>query len=316
MKVDLRRALRRDWLPVAGVLCAACGPDAVVWADRDAPSYPLPAPSADLGATSPEAHADSLLRVAVATQVACVTPATGSLVCRTAPAAAPSVATLPADAVGSACPASLRLAAARGVERVAVWWSTRPDRTARLLAARSRDGGATWSAPLAVDTLDRGASGCERPAPSVAIDSANGFVHVAYSMRAPEGEGVFYAHQMDPRAPFEPPQVVVYGGRPSAVAVASDGDLVTVAFEDPNNGGRPFVSLAVSRTAGHTIDHRIAVSGRSVASVRPAVAVRGRQVAVGWIERPSPRTLAATDDPAQAAGAEAGFIVVRTGMVR
>ena len=141
-------------------------------------------------------------------------------------------------------------------------------------------------------------------------------MHVAYSMRAPEGEGVFYAHQMDPRVRFEAPLVVVYGDRPSAVGLASDGDLVAIAYEDPNTAGRPFVSLAVSRTAGHTIDDRLAVSGRGMAAVRPAVAVRGRRVVVGWVERASPRTIAATDDPAQAAGPESGFLVVRSGTVR
>jgi hypothetical protein len=256
-----------------------------------------------VGPASPEAVADSLLRDAVARRLG-------------VPALGRETAALPADPSGAACPGSLRVAAGRGADRVAVWWSARPDQSARLLASRSPDGGATWSAPLPVDTLDRTTTGCDRPAPAVALDTANGFVHVAYSMRAPEGEGVFYAHQMDPRVRFEPPLVVVYGDRPSAVGVASDGDVVAVAYEDPNTAGRPFVSLAVSRTAGHTIDDRLAVSGRSMAAVRPAVAVHGRTLVVGWVERPSPRTLAGTDDLAQAAGAEAGSLVVRTGTLR
>ena len=131
----------------------------------------------------------------------------------------------------------------------------------------------------------------------------------------PEGEGVFYAHQMDPRAAFEPPQVVVYGDRPSAVSVASDGDLLAIAYEDPNTGGRPFVSLALSRTAGHGIQERLAVSGRSVTSVRPAVAVRGRQLAVGWVERPAPAPSSA-GPAAERTAAAPGFAVVRGGTVR
>jgi hypothetical protein len=259
---------------------------------------------AELGTHGPGAVADSMLLEAVHRQLG--TPGAATL----------APASLPRDPALQACPASLRVAAGRGDVRVAVWWSPRPDRSARLLASRSTDAGATWGAPLDVDTLDRSASGCDRPAPAVAVDSANGYVHVAYSMRAPEGEGVFYAHQMDPRAAYEPPQVIVYGDRPSAVSIASDGDLLAIAYEDPNTGGRPFVSLALSRTAGHGIEERIAVSGRSVASVRPAVAVRGRSVAVGWIERPSPRTLAATDEPAQVAGSEGSFLVIRRGTVR
>jgi hypothetical protein len=303
MTFDLPRVTRRGWLPAAAVLCAACASDAVVWSDREPPSIPIPPPSAELGVRGPDAVADSLLRDAVQRQLADGTPR---------PLAAP--ATLPGDP--TACPTSLRVAAGPGTVRVAVWWAQRPDRSSRLLASRSTDGGTTWGTPLSVDTLDRSTGGCDRPAPAVAVDSANGFVHVVYSMRAPEGEGVFYAHQMDPRAAFEPPQVVVYGDRPSAVSVASDGDLLAVAYEDPNTAGRPFVSLAISRTAGHTIAERLAVSGRSVASVRPAVAVRGRTLAVGWVERPSPRTLSATEDPGQAAGSEGSFLVLRRGTVR
>ena len=76
------------------------------------------------------------------------------------------------------------------------------------------DGGAAtaWRGPIVVDSLDqgpgdaqaadRGAYGCARPAPSVVVDTTHGYVHVAYALTGPEGPGVFYAHQMDPRALF------------------------------------------------------------------------------------------------------------------
>ena len=303
MKFAISRATGRLSLPVAALLCAACASDAVVWSDREPPSIPIPPPSAELGTGGPDAVADSILRDALHQQLGMSRPP------------APALAALPDEPGLRACPTSLRVAPGRGDVRVAVWWSPRPDRSALLLASRSTDGGATWSTPLPVDTLDRATSGCERPAAAVAVDGTNGYVHVAYSMRAPEGEGVFYAHQMDPRAAFEPPQVVVYGDRPSAVSVASDGNVLAIVYEDPNTGGRPFVSLALSRTAGHGIEERLAVSGHSVASVRPAVAVRGREVAVGWIERPTPAPLSAGPAPAPAA-APAGFVVVRRGTVR
>jgi hypothetical protein len=200
---------------------------------------------------------------------------------------------------------------------VAVWWAQRPDRSAALYTSRTVDGGRVWSAPLAVDALDRSETGCDRPAPSVAADSANGYLHVAYAMRAPEGPGVFYAHQMDPRAAFERPQVIVYGDRPAATSVASAGDRVVVAYEDPNTGGRPFVSLALSRTAGHTWDARVPVSARNVASERPAVALRGAgEVVLGWVERAAPRELATTDDPRAAVAALPSGVVVRVGRLR
>jgi hypothetical protein len=206
---------------------------------------------------------------------------------------------------------------AGGAGAAAVWWAQRPDGSAALYLSRTADGGRTWSAPMAVDTVDRSERGCDRPAPSIAVDSANGYLHVAYAMRAPEGPGVFYAHQMDPRGPFEAPQVIVYGDRPGATSVASAGDRVVVAYEDPNTGGRPFVSLALSRTAGHSWAERVPVSASNVASERPQVALRGADtVVLGWVERSAPRELATTDDPRAAVMPLPSGVVVRLGRLR
>jgi hypothetical protein len=183
-----------------------------------------------------------------------------------------------------------------------------------LLSSRSGDGGATWTAPARVDTLDVGASGCVRPAPSIAVDTVNGYVHVAYSIVAPEGTGVFYAHRMGPTLPFERPLVIVYGDHVVPTSVASDGDRVAVAYEDPNTAGRPYVSLALSRTAGHSWAERFAVSGSAESAERPGVAVRGRALAVGWMARATPRRLAPTEDRNASTGG--GVVVVRVGRLR
>lgn len=221
-------------------------------------------------------------------------------------AEAPGITPRPSgdEAPFAGCPGSARVAAMRGGERYAAWWRVRADSSALLLVARSTDGGATWAAPFAVDSLDRGVRACARPAPALAADSVNGYVHVAYFLDAPEGPGLFYAHQMDPRAPFEPASVIVYGERPVAAAVASLGDTVVVAYEDPNRP-RPQIELALSRTGGHFFEERhIDVSGTDVAARAPRVALGGGRVAVAWTER-------AGDD---AAGA--GREVVRVGGLR
>ena len=190
-------------------------------------------------------------------------------------------------AADGACAGSERVAAAGGAERYAAWWRPRADSSAVLLVARSTDGGATWGAPVVVDSLDRGVRACARPAPALAADSVNGFVHVVYFLDAPEGAGLFYAHQMDPRAPFEPPSVIVYGGRPVSAAVASRGDTVVVAYEDPNRP-RPQIEIALSRTAGHLFEERhLDVSGDDVAARAPRVTLGdGGRVTVGWTEWP------------------------------
>lgn len=303
------RAALRASLAVAAAALAACVADPVTW--DDAAERHLPAPPA-VGAQTPEAAAESLAAAGVL----------GALHHTPAPPAAPhvatpSVATLPTAADPQACPASLRFAAGPGGIVGAVWWSARADHSAALRASRSGDQGHTWSAPVAVDTLDRSEAGCDRPAPSIAIDSANGYLHVAYSMEAPEGKGVFYAHQMDPRAGFERPQAVVYGDRPAATSIASAGDLVVVAYEDPNTGGRPFVSLALSHTGGHSFAERFAASeGNNTSAERPVVAVANRRVALAWVEHAPPRQIAGTDDPLSATAAQPSGVVVRVGRLR
>jgi hypothetical protein len=210
---------------------------------------------------------------------------------------------------------------ARGAsgELYAAWWSVRADSGADLRAARSADGGRTWPRAYAVDTLDRGVRGCARPAPSIAADAVNGFVHVAYSLDAPEGAGVFYSHLMAPAARFEPPVPVVYGERPAATAVASHGDTVAVAYEDPNS--RPTgIALALSLTAGHRFEYRsVGASGANVAAQRPGLALRGRTVAVSWVERG--QADGGDDDVAAEAGLGGGppvpgIAVVRLGTLR
>ena len=296
----LHQALVPPALAAVALALAACAPDPIAW--NDAQERRLAAPALT-GALAPDAAADSLVHTTVYAASRPVEAATTPL--------------LTADA----CPLSLRVVERHGGRAAAVWWSAHPDGPAMLWAARSPDAGRTWSAPIPVDTVDRSDAGCDRPAPSVAIDSANGYLHVAYSMEAPEGKGVFYAHQMDPRAAFERPQAIVYGDRPAATSVASTGDLVVVAYEDPNTGGRPFVSLALSRTAGHSFAERFAASdGSSTSAERPVVALTpdraGARVALGWVERSAPRAVASTDDPRSATAALPSGVVVRVGELR
>lgn len=301
-RVSGPRGVRLAAVLLAGAALTACAPDPVTWDEAAERRLPAPAITAAQG---PEAAAESLAAAGVLAAL------------HDAPAPVPALAASPTSADPRACPASVRLAPGAGGVVAAVWWSERTDHSAALRASRSTDRGRTWSAPLPVDTVDTSEAGCDRPAPSVVIDSATGYLHVAYSMEAPEGKGVFYAHQMDPRAAFERPQAVVYGDRPAATSVAAAGDLVVVAYEDPNTGGRPFVSLALSHTAGHSFAERFAASdGSSMSAERPVVAVADRRIALAWVERTAPRVIAGTDDPRSITTAAPSGVVVRLGQLR
>jgi hypothetical protein len=203
--------------------------------------------------------------------------ADGSLVPDTIAALAARIGQLP----GAVCPGSLRLASAR-TALIGVWWAPRPDSGARLLAARSSDGGRSWSAPTPVDTVDQSVTGCRREPPAITADAATGYVHVTYALLAPEGPGLFFSHSMDGGLTFHAPVPIMYGDRLGGTSVASDGDLVVVGFEDPNSA-TPRVGLAISHTMGHIFENRVVpVSDDNGAATDPMTAIRGSRVAVAW----------------------------------
>ena len=189
--------------------------------------------------------------------------------------AAPQVAHTSPPNVGS-CAASLRTAL--GTKHLfAVWWAVRADSSAGLLSASSVDSGATWTPPLAVDTADVSHAGCTRPPPSLTVVGDD--VHVAYSMVAPEGTGVFFTHFM--YGMFHSPVAVIYGERLVPTSIAAQGDTVAVAYEEPN-GSRQRIDLALSTTMGHIFAWRTEAT-RDVDDGRlPAVAIHGSLIAVAW----------------------------------
>src|SRR5512142_1096398 len=65
------------------------------------------------------------------------------------PRFATDTAALVAPLVPGSCAGSARVALSgtSGTERYVAWWAPRPDSSATLVAARSTDGGRSWSAP-------------------------------------------------------------------------------------------------------------------------------------------------------------------------
>lgn len=179
------------------------------------------------------------------------------------------------------CVTSRRAARALGTEAYASWFQVKPDSSVLLRVARSDDGGLTWNAPVTADDTDVGRAGCGRPAPYIAADSLNGYVHLAYHLDAREGAGLFFTHTMERGALFHQPVPIVYGDRPSAAAVASRGDTVVVVYEDPNSR-MPRLGLALSRVQGHIFEHRLSASDETGEARTPRVAVRGTRMVIAW----------------------------------
>ncbi|HVE33184.1 MAG TPA: hypothetical protein VNC18_06500 [Gemmatimonadaceae bacterium] len=228
------------------VVLAGCGPEPVAWSDP-----------------KPIAAAEGPSRLVV--------DSTG-----VARFVADTVRPTIAPAVPGLCAGTMR--SAQGRTRIfASWWSVRRDSSAVLYVAASPDG-RSWLPALKVDTTDVSTNGCTRPSP--ALTTVGDDVYVAYSMIAPEGKGVFFAHSMGTM--LHAPVSVIYGERLVEAGIAADEHRVAVAYEEPN-GNRPQIDVAMSVTQGHLFDwHTIASRGIDVAS-SPAVAMSGPWLAVSWL---------------------------------
>ena len=192
-------------------------------------------------------------------------------------------AALVAPAVPGSCPGSARIALSgtSGTERYLAWWAPRTDSSAALLSARSTDAGRSWSTPEPVDTADHRPTGCSRPAPAIAADSASGYVHVAYSMRDAQGAGIFFSHSMDRGRMFHWPVTIVYGDHLTDVAIAAHGDTVAIAYIEPSSD-HPQLGLALSHTMGHIFEDRLTVPSSADAS-DPAIAIGSGRIGVAWV---------------------------------
>jgi hypothetical protein len=178
---------------------------------------------------------------------------------------------------GAACPGSVASALDKGTQ-FSAWLHLRPDSTVSVVAAKWD--GANWSAPATVDSLDTGKFGCKRPGPSIAV-SDDGYIHVAYSIKAPEGYGVFFGHSMDRGAMFHYPMIIVYGDRLSSTAIATWGPRVAIAYEDPS-GSVKRINLALSSTQGHTFEPREPASPDEMTATHPRIAIRDTVVTLSF----------------------------------
>jgi len=190
------------------------------------------------------------------------------------------------------CPASVRATRA-GKAILAAWWSVRDDSSGVLLVARSNDRGKTWNAPVIADSTDEGVRGCGRPAPSIAADSASGYVHVAYFAEPVRGRGIFFAHSMDSGQTFHSPVPIIFGDNPASVAVASEGNRVAVAYDDPNSV-QPAVGIALSKTMGHLFQPGEPISSASERAKQPFVELRGDRIRVWWSDYSDDPRISAT----------------------
>jgi len=196
------------------------------------------------------------------------------------------------------CPVSVRVASA-GNSSYAAWWHANGDSSSSLMVARAASDG-TWGNPVVADSTDHSNRGCGRPAPAIAVDTASGYVHVAYFLEPREGPGIFFAHSMDSGATFHSPVPIVFGKNPSRVSVSTHGDKVAVAYEDPN-AQQPMIGVALSKTMGHIFEARMQATPDNGRAMQPIIKIGRDSLRLWWSEYSADSSVSATR-PAYRAG--------------
>ena len=181
------------------------------------------------------------------------------------------------------CPCCRTSAAVAGDGTMYVAWrAILPGDVRDVVVTRSRDGGATWEAPVRTRADDWIYPGCPHAGPSLKVD-AQGVVHVGW-WTGKEGEaGVYYARSEDGGRSFTAlPMDVGERARPAHVQLAlSPGGAVYVAWDD-GLGEMPRILVRRSRDGGRTFGPSEALSDPDVAASFPVVVVYGDSVAVAW----------------------------------
>jgi len=180
------------------------------------------------------------------------------------------------------CPASLRIAET-STATYAVWWEVRPDSSGILLSARRAANENRWTTPVIADSTDNSVKGCGRPAPAIAADPVSAYVHIAYFAEPESGAGIFFEHSMDDGKTFHSPVPIVFGRNPARVSVASSGDRVVVAYEDPNSL-QPMIGVALSKTMGHIFEARSIATSPNGRARQPVVRIKGDSIQLWWSE--------------------------------
>lgn len=189
------------------------------------------------------------------------------------------------------CETSLRVATSEG-SAFAAWWRTRRDSSALLMVSRSMRG-KPWEQPIIADSTDRGARGCGRHPPAIAADARSGYVHLAYFLEPPSGAGVFFAHSMDSAATFHAAVPIVFGKNQSRVSIASRGDRVAVAYEDPNSV-QPMIGIAFSEAMGHLFGSRVRATPENGRARQPVLRLEGDSIRLWWSEYSADPAVSAT----------------------
>lgn len=177
------------------------------------------------------------------------------------------------------------IATARDGTLYLAWRTVLAGNVRDVVVAKSRDRGATWSAPVRVRADNWVFDGCPHAGPSMQVDSA-GTVHIAWWTGVEGKAGVYYARSTDNGATFEAPVALgVSEFSAPAHAQLAIGDGKVVVVWDDGTVKTPRVVMRVSADGGATFSPPTLVSTEGRAATFPVLALRGRSLTIAWSEQ-------------------------------
>lgn len=146
----------------------------------------------------------------------------------------------------------------------------------------SRDGGATWAAPIKPRDDGWVFDGCPHAGPSMRVGS-DGTVHIAWWTGKAGAAGVWYASSRDHGMTWRAQPIdTAARSAPAHVQLALSGTGVVVVVWDDGKGTRPGILLRASTDGGEGFGRRLSLSDGATAAAYPVLAIHGDSLTVAW----------------------------------
>lgn len=177
------------------------------------------------------------------------------------------------------------IATARDGTLYLAWRTVLPGNVRDVVVARSKDGGATWGAPVRAHADNWVFDGCPHAGPSMQVDSA-GTVHIAWWTGKQGSAGTYYAKSTDAGETFQPAVPLGVGeySAPAHVQLALGPEGTVVAVWDDGTVKTPKVVMRVSHDGGASFSQPTLVSAEGRAATFPVLALRNEELTIAWSE--------------------------------
>jgi hypothetical protein len=163
------------------------------------------------------------------------------------------------------------------------WRAIFPGDVRDIVVMRSKDGGATWSAPVRPRADDWVFPGCPHAGPSLKV-ADDGSVHISWWTGKAGAAGVWYARSADSGATWTSMPIDTAGTpRAAHIQLAVSAQRVVIGW-DGGHEGPPGVFVKTSGDGGTSFGPSLRLSDAAVAATFPVLGIVRDSITVAWTQ--------------------------------